>query len=499
MANVNGQPANFPIEKTSFWVSTSGTGTGTTAADPMSPTVFQAHLAQNRSKVRYVFQGGNYEFNAALTIAGFAVELEGAGTSDAVGPATRFMFGTSTNTGVAFAGGGPYTATVSGTVAAVYFDDVTAYAAAGSRGRPLKKTKNTGTPTTPGAGEYGISGATLYLGDDPAGRTVRVVTGTNNGIVIATGADEWSIRGIEVGYTNGHGLSMPATQGSGQLATSNGYLNNFWVFGCWDDNDNAAAVANNGLNIQSPCYIQARKLNIDWTDNDGISIKQLATLEASGVYVDRSGDDNVSPHYGAHLIMSNFELRNPRLVTTDGNCITLFAGASAELLNGNLKPVAAKGVYLQNGGTQYPGGKLWATDVVAAGTDWGTTGTIGWHIEGNAYAKLTRCKAIGFQNGTTGYGFYLDDGGATNIVANLVLDCCYAVNNRVNVRTNNASATNTGGMRVDAQQFSGIGATAAEISNAGAVPLGGSSTTPNTVSTDENAVVGVTVTTFEIR
>ena len=477
--------------KETFYVSPSGTGTvaSNSVTDPLSPANFQTHLAQNRRNVRYVFQGGVYEFNATLTVSSYGVELIGSGSADATGPATRFMFGTSPNTGVAFTGAGPYTATVTGTVKAVYWDDTTAYAAATSRGRPLKKTRNTGTPTTPGAGEWGQSGATLYLGDNPAGRTVRIVTANVSGITVGTGCDELSIRGIEVGYTDGHGLTIPAAQGSGQLNASNIYLDNFWVFGCYDDTDAAGAVANNGINCQSPCNIYAKRINIDWIDNDGINLKQQCNMYASGVFVDRCGDDCVSPHYGAHLEMSDFILRNPRQITTDGNGITFFAGGSGVLNNGHVYAPTATGIMFQNAGTQYPGSRVQMTDVVCSNGDWGTGGEVGFHFQGTNSVVATRCKAIGWQNGTLGFGFYFDDAGSTNIHADVLLQDCIAIKCRANVRTNRASATNT--MRLDAINFKHVDATVAEISHAGAVPL-----TTGGTSTDESAVAGITVQNF---
>ena len=471
-----------------YYASASGSGTACTNSSPCTLTTA---MAKTDDYSTIMLRGGDYKLSAGYTVSR-SKRLIGSGTVDQAGPATRIMFGVNANDGVVFAGAGPYTATVTGTVKGVYFDDATAYAATGSRGRPLKKTRNTGTPTTPAAGEWGQSGATLYLGDDPAGRTVRIVSGANAGFTIARGCKDFLLQGIEFGYTAGHGLYAPANQDSTQLNLNFIGLNNVSVFGCWDDTLGSGNMANSGIAVHAPSTVEANRLTLDYCDNDLVNLKQQVTFVGKSVFGQRAGDDCISPHYGSHIDLDGFEFRDPQQYAgADGDPITIYSGSSARLKNGTCFSTAGNGIYVFNGSALYPNSRLWAEDVVCSNGDWGTGATIGWYFQGRVSATLIRCKAIGYQNATYGFGFYLQDSSALNINSYLTMLDCSAVKCRASVRTGRDSATNT--MRVDAVNFLHVDATAAEISNAGTAAL-----TTGGTSTDGNAVAGVTLQSFWI-
>lgn len=476
----------------SYYVSPNGSGTGS-ASSPMSIASMIALIPTLNSGARFFLREGVYQPTSQIVINKPGIEIYGSGAADTAGPSTRILLGTGSNSGLVFAGAGPYTATVTGTVKAVYFDDTTAYGSSGARGRALKLTRNTGTPTTPGAGEWGQSGTTLYLGTDPSGRTVRVVTGTS-GILANGNANDLIIQGLELGFVAANGLWMSNTMDASQSSVVNGALNNVSIFGCWDDTLGSGNHVNNGLAVHIPAVVEMSGCFVGMCDNDGINGKQMCIIRADGLEVDYCGDDCASPHYGAHFDFQNFELRRPKQYAgADGACLTVFNGSKATLQNGTC--FGDEGVYLLNN-SGYPGSFIVATNVLCQGGDWGTGPNIGWWLSGRGKMVLNNCKAMGFQDSSLGYGFYLDDGAATNIESYMTLNDCHAIRNRVNVRTNRASATNT--MRVDAANFTHMDATAAEISNAGAVALGGSATTASGQSTDASAVAGVTNVSFWI-
>lgn len=482
---------NSSIKPPTYFVSTTGTGPGS-AADPMGIASMVSLMSTLDRGGRFFLREGVYQPSDRIVIAKPGIEIYGSGAPDSADPSTRLLLGTSANSAVVFAGSGPYTATVTGTVRAVYFDDNTGYAASGARGRALKLTRNTGTPTTPGAGEWGQSGTTLYLGDNPATRTVRIVAGTA-GMVISSEADDLIIQGVQVGFVAGDGIFFTNAQDSTQLRLTSARLSCVDVFGCWDDTLGSGNHTNNGIAVHIPARVEMESVSINTCDNDGLNGKQKCLVIADGLNIDYCGDDCASPHYGASFRLKNFELRRPKQYAgADGACLTVFNGASAILENGTC--YGDEGVYILNSSGYIPS-FVHATNVMCQGGDWGTGPNIGWRLTGRGHMVLNQCKAIGFQDATFGYGFYLDDGGLTNAESYMTLNDCHAIRNRVGVRTNRASATNA--MRVDAANFLHMDNTT-EISNAGASPLGGSATTASGQSTDANTVAGVTSVSFWI-
>jgi hypothetical protein len=408
---IGGGTAGVAVETTlskgDYYFAPTGSGDGLSASNPAGPSSLSSLIAAAGEGSKFILRAGVYQMPAGLIINRPGIQIIGSGAADTAGPATRLLFGTSANQSVSFSGSGPYTATVSGTVKAVYFDDSTAWQAQAS-GRAQLLTRNSATPTTPGAGEWGQLGTTLYLGTNPAGRTVRIVTGTSSCLTLGSLADDVIFSGLEIGMTAAHGIVIEAAQGAGQVSPRDLLLENVSIYGTYDQTLASGSVANCGILCRVPMNIEARGLWIDLCDNDGINLKQMCRFDGDGVHIQRCGDDGASPHYGATLKLRNFKIQQCRFISgTDGNGITVYGGGRADLERGEILNPGGSGVLIDGSSTSNPWpGHVVMTDVNLSTNPPSTTNSInGVQIDGRGHLTAHRVTCNFFQNSTSGQGF----------------------------------------------------------------------------------------------
>ena len=427
---------NVIIRPSPIYVALGGTGSGGDST-PMGLAAFTTALTNCAHGQKFFLQGDDFKTTATLSIARPGVEIYGSGSTDQAAYATRIM-GSVTTTG--FTGAGPYTVALATEPKAVWMDDATAYAAT-ANGRAQLVTRNTGTPTTPGAGEWGWSAGTLYLGSNPSGRTVEVVpsTSTHSIFTLAPGADDIFISGLEVGYVAGHGIYAPALQGAGQLSACNLGLYTVSAYGCYNQLLAAGALANSGIVIHLPMKVEGRALSLEYCDNDGLNLKQAGFGNIDGLFIRNCGDDGIGTHYGSSLKVRNFLIDTCAIVaSSDGNGVTVFGGGEVSLEQGSILNPGNNGVFLTGVSTNYVPAIGHMTDVTLSNTAPGVgVGLNGVEGIGRFMLSANRVHSNFWQNTTSGkgFGFRFDDGSLAAGNGFATLKDCYSVRCRAGIST----------------------------------------------------------------
>ncbi len=424
-----------------------------TSADPIAIANFQSALDSAQPGTAFFLSGEEIALSAPISVSVPGVQIVGCGTTEQDAPQSVLFRGLSTWTWTNVSGT-IFSSTVSGTIRAVYVADATAKAL-DALYLPLQLARNTTTPTTPGTNEWGQSGTTLYIniGSNPAGRTIWAVNASGALVSLDPGADDFVLRGVQLGPCAPNGgaflMSGSATQpDSTQRMAQNVLLEQVWAVGAWDQTSTGAG---NGFGIAHPCRVEMLACRALLCDNDGINIKQMASVTADGFISDRTGDEGASPHYGATLILKNSSISNTGwLNTADGYGLAVWQGASLFAENTRVFNPRNSGVYVGGGPEFAPNlAVLENCEVTTGRQETGASyGTNGIEAFGRSKVICRNVRVSGFYSQTAGQGngFYLNNADAEQRTE-MTLDGCAVHGCRINVRATLAGTT--AGSRMD--------------------------------------------------
>jgi hypothetical protein len=490
------------------FVSSAGGATQTgSSADPIAIANLQSAINSSQAGTTFVLSGSTLELPSGLSIATPGIRLIGSGTSDQDFPATILIRALSAYEW-SVVSGSVYSSPVSGTVRAVHLADATAKAL-DALFVPTMLTRNTSTPTAPGINEWGQSGGTLYvnIGADPASRTIWAVNSQGAVISLDSGADDIVLRGFQVGPCAPNGGAVVVAGSSSQpdavqRSVQAMLFDNVFVYGAWDQ---TATGAGNGFQVGIPSEVEMRNCRAILCDNDGLNVKQAASVDVDGWLSDRTGDEGASPHYGGAIKMKNGLIANSGYLNVgDGHGTAVWQGGQFYGENVRIFNPRGDGIFV-GGGTEYPVSVAVlvncdvSTGKQETGASYGANGITAYN-RAKVVCRGTRVTGFYSQTSGQGNGFYLNNADADHRTE-MLLEGCSAAGCRINVRASLAGTT--GGSRLDVfamtnktpyhQSFASGSARYHEFVGGGS---GGSSLSINWKTGGTSAIVSTSATTL---